>query len=130
VKEYALLALLYDDRNVQRYWPFLSNRRPPTRFADTTKKLFHSVLDLSTLEDPHLSWHSKEFGMMRLSVPDMSCGHCTAAIEKAIKAIDPTAKVSCDLGAHIVEVERYLSERAISEAIRDVGYDVKAPAAT
>ena len=49
---------------------------------------------------------------------------------RQIKAIDPTAKVSCDLGAHIVEVERYLSERAISEAIRDVGYDVKAPAAT
>jgi len=68
--------------------------------------------------------------MTRLSVPDMSCGHCTAAIEKAIKAIDPTARVFCDLGAHTVDVESFLSERAVSEAIRDAGYDVTAPAAT
>lgn len=67
--------------------------------------------------------------MRRLSVPDMSCGRCAAAIEKAIKAIDPTAKVSCDLGAHIIDVESFLSERALSEAIRDAGYDAKAPAA-
>ncbi|MDA3858588.1 MAG: heavy-metal-associated domain-containing protein [Roseovarius sp.] len=50
-------------------------------------------------------------------VPDMSCGHCTGAIEKAIKAIDPTAKVSCDLDAYNVEVESFLSERVLSEAI-------------
>lgn len=68
--------------------------------------------------------------MTRLSVPNMSCGHCTAAIEKAIKAIDPTARVACDLGIHIVEVESFLSESAVSEAIRDAGYDAKTPAAT
>ncbi|MCF3595054.1 cation transporter [Rhodobacteraceae bacterium LMO-12] len=68
--------------------------------------------------------------MTRLNVPDMSCGHCTAVIEKAIMAIDPTAKISCDLGAHTVDVESFLSERAISEAIRDAGYDVRTPAAT
>lgn len=68
--------------------------------------------------------------MTRLSVPNMSCGHCTAAIEKAIKTLDPTARVSCDLGAHVVEVESFLSERAVSQAIGDAGYEVKAPAAT
>ena len=68
--------------------------------------------------------------MTRLSVPDMSCGHCTAAIEKAIKAIDPTATVSCELPTHTVSVESFLSERAVSEAIRDAGYEVAAPAAT
>lgn len=64
--------------------------------------------------------------MTRFYVPEMSCGHCTAAIEKAIKAIDPTAKVFCDLGKHTVDVESFLSERASSEAIRNAGYDVKA----
>ncbi|MBZ0124509.1 MAG: cation transporter [Roseovarius sp.] len=68
--------------------------------------------------------------MTRLSVPDMTCGHCTAAIEKAIKAIDPTARVSCDLGTHNVDVQSALSGQALSEAIRDAGYDVTAPAAT
>jgi copper chaperone len=66
--------------------------------------------------------------MIRLNVPGMSCGHCTAGIEKAIKAIDPTAKVSCDLGTHNVEVESFVSERAISEAIGLAGYEVKASA--
>jgi len=68
--------------------------------------------------------------MTRLSVPDMTCGHCTAAIEKAIKAIDPTATVSCDLGTRSVDVQSPLSEQALSEAIRDAGYDVTARAAT
>ncbi len=39
--------------------------------------------------------------MTGLNVPGMSCGHCTAAIETAIKTIDPAAKASCDLGARI-----------------------------
>ena len=63
--------------------------------------------------------------MNRFEVPGMSCGHCTAAIEKAIKAIDPTAKVTCDTGTRKVDVESILSERALTEAIRNAGYDVK-----
>jgi copper chaperone len=72
----------------------------------------------------------KETDMSSFNVPEMSCGHCTAAIEKAIKSIDPTATVSCDLGTRTVSVESILSDRAVSEAIRDAGYDVAAPAAT
>jgi len=67
--------------------------------------------------------------MTRLNVPDMTCGHCTATIEKAIKAIDPTAKVSCDLGTHNVEVDSILNEHALSEAVRGAGYAVKTSAA-
>ncbi len=64
--------------------------------------------------------------MTKLNVPGMSCGHCTSAIEKSVRAIDPTAKVSCDLGAHTVDVDSFLSQRALSEAIQNAGYDVKA----
>lgn len=46
--------------------------------------------------------------MIRLNVPKMSCGHCTAAIDRVI---DPTVKVACDLGTHTVEVGRF-TERA------------------
>lgn len=60
--------------------------------------------------------------MIRFSVPDMSCGHCTATIEKAIKAIDPSAKISCDLAEHAVEVDSALDESALQSAIRDAGY--------
>lgn len=68
--------------------------------------------------------------MSRFSVPDMSCGHCTAAIEKAIKALDPKAAVSCDLDTRTVAVESRLGAQAVSDAIRNAGYDVETATAT
>lgn len=68
--------------------------------------------------------------MTRFNVPDMSCGHCTAAIEKAITAADPAAKVSCDLDTRTVAVESTLGEPALSDAIRDAGYEPTTLAAT
>ena len=62
--------------------------------------------------------------MRNFKVPDMSCGHCTATIQKAIKAIDPTATVVCDTGTREVEVESILNQHALAEAIRNAGYDV------
>jgi copper chaperone len=62
--------------------------------------------------------------MSRFTVPDMSCGHCTAAIEKAIKAVDPTASVVFELDAKSVSVESFLSETAVSGAINNAGFKV------
>ena len=64
---------------------------------------------------------------MKFSVPDMSCGHCTAAIEKEIKAKAPGASVSCDLGSKIVEVTGAEPD-SVQAAIRDAGYEAR-PAA-
>ncbi|SFE03742.1 heavy-metal-associated domain-containing protein [Roseivivax sediminis] len=64
---------------------------------------------------------------MKFSVPDMSCGHCTAAIEKELKAKAPGATVSCDLGSRIVEVMGAEPDQ-VQAAIRDAGYDAR-PAA-
>ncbi len=64
--------------------------------------------------------------MTRFSVPDMSCGHCTAAIEKAIKAIDATASVECDLDDHMVSVSSGLSPTALQSAILEAGYTSEA----
>ena len=41
---------------------------------------------------------------MKFHVPDMSCGHCTAAIEKALKTIDPDARVDTDLTSKTVTI--------------------------
>lgn len=35
----------------------------------------------------------------KLHVPDISCGHCTAAVDKAVKAIDPDARIETDLSS-------------------------------
>ncbi|MBK1637266.1 heavy-metal-associated domain-containing protein [Rhodovulum adriaticum] len=62
---------------------------------------------------------------MKFNVPDMSCGHCTAAIEKAIKAQDPGAAIDCDLDSRTVSAETSLSEAALSAALEQAGYAVK-----
>ncbi len=60
--------------------------------------------------------------MTCFSVPEMSCGHCTSAIEISIRAIDPDAKVACDLESRTVAVESGASEAALLTAVRDAGY--------
>lgn len=59
---------------------------------------------------------------MKFNVPDMSCGHCTAAITKAIKALDGNAEVDCDLSSRSVSVDSAMGEEAVSAAIQDAGY--------
>lgn len=66
---------------------------------------------------------------MEFKVPDMSCGHCTAAIEKSVKAADPAASVDCDLGARRVKIDSALSPEQLGAAIKDAGYDAQPLAA-
>ena len=60
---------------------------------------------------------------MRFNVPDMSCGHCAAAIEAAIKGQDPGASVACDLDSRRVVVDSALSGAAIAETLSGAGYE-------
>jgi copper chaperone len=66
---------------------------------------------------------------MKFSVPEMSCGHCTAAIEKSVKAADPAAQIVCDLNSREVSVESALTTEALLGAIKEAGYDAEALAA-
>jgi len=61
--------------------------------------------------------------MTKFTVPEMSCGHCTAAIEKEIKGADQAAQVSCDLSDHSVAVQSALGNDAILAAIKEAGYE-------
>lgn len=71
-----------------------------------------------------MSARQQEIYMGQFKVPEMSCGHCTAAIEKAVMAIDPAATVTCALDTRTVAVESALGDGAVSDAIRGAGYDV------
>jgi len=59
---------------------------------------------------------------VKLSIPDMSCGHCKAAVERAIATVDPAAKVSVDLGTHTAEVESSAPIAAILGALSEENY--------
>lgn len=59
---------------------------------------------------------------MKLSIPDMSCGHCRASVEKAVRAIDGGAQVAVDLGARTVDLKTTASTAALLKALADEGY--------
>ncbi|BBL80347.1 copper chaperone CopZ [Rubrobacter xylanophilus] len=65
---------------------------------------------------------------IRLTVPDMSCGHCKAAIEGELTKL-PTVQANADPDTKIVEVsydESRVGEKEIKAAIEEAGYTVAA----
>lgn len=59
---------------------------------------------------------------MKFSIPDMTCGHCKAVVERTIIDIDSDASVVVNLGSHTAEVETTAPAEAIIEALKTEGY--------
>ncbi len=60
---------------------------------------------------------------MKFHVPDMSCGHCKAAIDSSVKGADSSARLDSDMDNRIVEIESQLPVEKILEALKTAGYD-------
>ena len=60
--------------------------------------------------------------MSKFNVPDMSCGHCKAAIEKAVSAADGDAVLSFDLDARTVEMASRLDAIELATILEKEGY--------
>jgi copper chaperone len=56
------------------------------------------------------------------SIPDMTCGHCKAAVERAIAAVDPAAKVDVDLATHTARLETSADSARLIAALAEAGY--------
>lgn len=61
---------------------------------------------------------------MDLRVPDMSCGHCVATVNAAVRAVAPDARVDVDLTSKLVRIEGAADPAAVRQAIEDSGYEV------
>lgn len=59
---------------------------------------------------------------VNFSIPDMTCGHCKATVERAIAAVDPGAKVEIDLTAHTARLESSADSAQLIAALADAGY--------
>ncbi|MBV8503146.1 MAG: heavy-metal-associated domain-containing protein [Paucibacter sp.] len=55
-------------------------------------------------------------------LPDMSCGHCVAAITEAAKALDAAATLEFDRDARQVRVQSEKPRQAWVEALSEAGY--------
>ncbi|MCQ4894774.1 heavy metal translocating P-type ATPase [Anaerotruncus sp. DFI.9.16] len=58
-------------------------------------------------------------------IEGMSCGHCSARVEKALNALDGvTAKVDLEAKTASIETEGRVSDEQMKAAVTDAGYDV------
>ena len=60
--------------------------------------------------------------MLEFKLPDMSCGHCAGTVTKAVKQVDPQAKVDVDLQTKQVKVESAEPREQFAEALTEAGY--------
>lgn len=63
-----------------------------------------------------------------LAVEGMNCGHCTSAVEKALRAVPGVRDVSVELASKTatVEIDASVSDEALQKAVTDAGYQVTA----
>jgi copper chaperone len=60
--------------------------------------------------------------MYNFQVSDMTCSHCVATVEKAVKSVDAAAKVNIDLGTLAVRIESDEPVERFAKAIENAGY--------
>lgn len=60
--------------------------------------------------------------MYDFKVNDMTCSHCVASVEKAVKGVDQAARVNIDLGTRAVRIDSAKPATAFAKAIEDAGY--------
>ena len=60
--------------------------------------------------------------MTKFNVPDMSCGHCKATIEKAFEAADPLAELNFDMEGRHVEIDSELDSVSVATLLKEAGY--------
>jgi copper chaperone len=62
---------------------------------------------------------------MQFHTDDMTCGGCVRAIERAVVAVDPSARLTADVAAHRVEVVTDQPRDRIAAAIEGAGFRLR-----
>lgn len=60
--------------------------------------------------------------MHQFNLPDMSCGHCVAAITQALQAADAQARVQVDLASKTARVDSALPRGPLAAALTEAGF--------
>jgi copper chaperone len=61
---------------------------------------------------------------LKIKVPDMACGACSAVITQAVAAVDATATVEADLKTKWVNIETQVNDALVKTAIAAAGYTI------
>jgi copper chaperone len=60
--------------------------------------------------------------MHRFTLPDMSCGHCVAAITAALQSADAQSRVQLDLASRTALVDSALTREQLAGVLSEAGY--------
>jgi copper chaperone len=60
--------------------------------------------------------------MLKLKVPDMTCGHCAGVVTKALQSVDAAARIDIDLKSQTVSVETSADAAKLAQALDSAGY--------
>ncbi|MBU2146233.1 MAG: heavy-metal-associated domain-containing protein [Alphaproteobacteria bacterium] len=63
--------------------------------------------------------------MLKLNVPDMTCGHCAGTVTRAVQSVDAGAIVTVDLPSQTVSIETAAEAAKIESAMEAAGYPAK-----
>jgi copper chaperone len=63
--------------------------------------------------------------MTRLSIPDMSCGHCRASVTDALTKLPSVTGLSLDGEARIADVQGDAPTDALLAALNKIGFPAK-----
>jgi copper chaperone len=61
-------------------------------------------------------------GMIELTLPDMTCGHCVKTVTRTVQQLDATAQLQIDLPTQRVTISSALPAEAFKAALTDEGY--------
>lgn len=64
----------------------------------------------------------KDYKMIQINVPDMSCDHCKMAIRRALAGVDKIEKVDIDLDSKLVTVTGDPDPSTVLQQITVAGY--------
>lgn len=59
-----------------------------------------------------------------LRIGGMSCGHCVAAVKKALESVPGVARAEVEVGRARVIADGEIDRDALAAAIRDAGYEL------
>lgn len=104
----------------------------PVRITDETEKSSteNNIHDSQVMNEDLLNKSNINGGKEMkkvLKIEGMSCGHCKAAVEKALKSIDGVENAVVDLANKSADVTltKEVKNDVLSKAVTDAGYDVK-----
>ncbi|MGA8008442.1 MAG: cation transporter [Thiomonas sp.] len=62
---------------------------------------------------------------VQLDITGMTCGHCVAAVTKALKAVPGTQEAQVDLASGTATVQGSAAPATLVKAVTDEGYGVQ-----